>query len=81
MRKQKTHYRLRRLSNGFTNYMVAKRDLSFEIKLTAQLMLDELVADYNKAQFDQRIDESIAANNREQFEEISKENHHYTWEY
>ncbi|MBM7540082.1 hypothetical protein [Amphibacillus cookii] len=81
MKKQKVYYCLQRTHRHYAKYMIAKRDLSFEIKLTAQLMLDSLIADWNKADFDRQINEAIDQHDVERFKEISEAKKHYAWEY
>ncbi|WP_067840676.1 hypothetical protein [Amphibacillus sediminis] len=79
MKKQKVNYCLRR--NFFSYPLIAKREMPFEVKLIAQLVMDALVSEHNKANFDRKINKAIDSNDPAQFKRICEQNKHYSWEY
>ncbi|TFJ93502.1 IDEAL domain-containing protein [Lentibacillus salicampi] len=77
MKKQKTTYQLYCYTG---KAMKAKRDAPFELKLSAQLLLDELCFNWNKQKLESAINEAIDAGDRERFIKLSEEYRHYIWE-
>ncbi|UFU00457.1 IDEAL domain-containing protein [Radiobacillus kanasensis] len=73
MKKHKVNYRLKVFGSGHYSKIVAKREISYEIKLAAQLLLDELCFNWNKAHLEEMINESIDTNNSEAFYELSEQ--------
>ena len=69
MKKQKKVYRYVR-SDG--RVLKARREISYEIKLSSRLLLDELCFSWNKSRYKDAIDHSIDTNNKELFLELSK---------
>ncbi|MEQ6378545.1 IDEAL domain-containing protein [Bacillaceae bacterium S4-13-58] len=80
MKKQKVVYMLRRFSEVRYKKVIAKREISFEIKLAAKLFLDELTFKRNKHYLEGLINEAIEANDRERFYELSTVYASYTKE-
>lgn len=74
-------YRLSNNYQGFGTSIMAKRDLSFEIKLLAQLIMDELISERNKANFDNQIDRALQSKDIALFKQLSQDNQHYSIEY
>lgn len=81
MKTQRISYRLKRPINTFGKTFVAQREISFEIRLCAQLMMDQVVSKSNKANFDLKINDAIDTRNKELFKEIAENDQHYAWEY
>ncbi len=77
MNRQKEGYRFYRY-NGKTLY--AKREISYELRLNAQLVLDELCFNWNKLKLEEAINHSIDTGNKEQFLRLSKEYRNFVWE-
>ena len=69
MKKQKMDYRLLRYEG---KPLKAKREISYEIKLTSRLILDELCFEWNKEQLASAINRSIDTRNRELFQQLSE---------
>lgn len=80
MKKQKVVYMLRRFSEVRYKKIIAKREISFDIKLAAKLFLDELTFKRNKNYLEELINEAIEANDRERFYELSTVYASYTKE-
>ena len=55
----------------------AKREISFEIKLSSRLYLDELCYNYNKNIMESKLNEAIDSNNEEAFYLISETYRNY----
>ncbi|WP_440894843.1 hypothetical protein ACS127_09710 [Amphibacillus sp. Q70] len=81
MKKEKVNYLLQRTNRLIPKQLTVKRDLSFEFKLAAQLVLDQSIAGWNKAYFDREIDRAIEANNQARFNELLVYYRYYAWEY
>ncbi|SFD99794.1 IDEAL domain-containing protein [Lentibacillus persicus] len=77
MKKQKIVYQLYRYAGKAIN---AKREVPFEMKLSAQLILDELCFSWNKEKLESAINDAIDTNDKEKFDALSKEYRHYVWE-
>ncbi|WP_010529844.1 IDEAL domain-containing protein [Lentibacillus jeotgali] len=77
MKKQKLIYQLYRYAG---KPMKAKRDVPFELKLSAQLVLDEMCFTWNKQTLESAINQAIDTGDRERFAQLSKEYRHYIWE-
>ncbi|HLS10093.1 IDEAL domain-containing protein [Lentibacillus sp.] len=77
MKKQKMAYQLYRYAG---QPMKAKRDVPYELKLTAQMMLDELCFKWNKQQLVAAINHAIDTGDQEKFIQLSDEYRHYIWE-
>lgn len=58
----------------------AKREISFEIRLTSRLILDEICFNWNKKILEDRINQSIQKGNKEEFASVRKEYLQYIWE-
>lgn len=69
MKKQIVFYRFMRYSG---KPLSARREISFEIKLTSRLILDELCFKWNKNQLETQINHSIDENNKEKFVLLSE---------
>ena len=81
MKKHKVNYTLKAF-NGRKNVSIkAKREISFEIKLAARLILDALVSDWNKSNLENQINDSIDKQDKETFLQLSKKYQTYSWEY
>ncbi|MFD1017720.1 IDEAL domain-containing protein [Thalassobacillus hwangdonensis] len=72
MKKQKINYRLRRSPVFRKREIVAKRELSFGIKLASRLFLDEMCYEFNKKKYDELVNKAIESNDRERFNELSE---------
>jgi len=77
MNKEKVVYRFFRY-NG--NTLHARKEIPFEFKLNAQLILDEICFKWNKKQLVRKINHSIETNNKDEFLRLSKEYNNYIWE-
>lgn len=77
MKKQKSIYRYIRYEGSRLN---ARREISYEIKLSTQLILDELCFNWNKKKVDSAINRSIDTNNKNEFIKLCKRYHRYLWE-
>ncbi|WP_164669612.1 IDEAL domain-containing protein [Virgibacillus doumboii] len=77
MKKQKMIYRYSRYE-GKTLH--AKREVSYELKLSSRLLLDELCFNWNKEKLETAINSSIESGNKEKFLQLSEEYRHYIWE-
>ncbi|HLR62103.1 MAG TPA: IDEAL domain-containing protein [Lentibacillus sp.] len=77
MNQQKMTYQLYRYAG---KAMKAKRDVPFELKLSAQLVLDEMCFSWNKQKLESAINHAIDTGDREKFVQLSKEYRHYIWE-
>ncbi|MDL4842727.1 IDEAL domain-containing protein [Aquibacillus rhizosphaerae] len=81
MKKHKVSYKLKVYSTKKVSRIVAKREISYEIKLASKLVLDELCFNWNKAHLEHRINESIDSNDKETFIQLSKQFQMYSWEH
>ncbi len=74
MKKQYTSYKLSRLhfSNGHMP-MKARKDMKYEIKLAARLILDEAIYQWNKSHLEKRINVAIDTEDIEAFNDLSKQ--------
>lgn len=74
MKKQLTNYQ-------FVCYvgepLIAIREIPFEMKLTAQLILDELCHTWNKARLEEMIDQTLVTNDQEGFMQLSEKYKEY----
>ncbi|WP_096273724.1 IDEAL domain-containing protein [Paucisalibacillus globulus] len=77
MKKEKVSYRFYPYDGKVLN---ARRELSFEIRLTSRLILDEICFNWNKKMLEERIDRSIQKGNKEEFASVRKEYLQYIWE-
>lgn len=55
----------------------AIREIPFEMKLTAQLLLDELCHSWNKSRLESMIDEALINKDREEFMQLSEKYKEY----
>lgn len=69
MKKQKTVYRYNRATGPVLS---AKREISYEIKLSSRLILDELCFNWNKNHLQEAINRAIDESNEETFQKLSK---------
>jgi len=74
MKKQLTSYQL---VCYVGEPLKAIREIPFEMKLTAQLILDELCHTWNKARLEKMIDESLINSDREGFMKLSEKYKEY----
>ncbi|WP_186579214.1 IDEAL domain-containing protein [Aquibacillus kalidii] len=81
MKKHKVNYKLKEFSRQKVSRIVAKREISYEIKLASKLILDELCFNWNKARLEEQINESIDLRDKQTFLKLSKDFQTYTWEY
>lgn len=77
MKKQMMAYQLYRYAG---KPMKAKRDVPFELKLTAKMVLDELCFEWNKQKLVSAINDAIDTDDKERFIQLSEEYRHYIWE-
>ncbi|ENH95711.1 hypothetical protein J416_14682 [Gracilibacillus halophilus YIM-C55.5] len=71
MKKQKTTYQLKSFYMNQKGHFMAKREISYEIKLVSQLLLDDLCYRWNKARLDEQINQAIDTNDTDTFMELS----------
>lgn len=74
MKKQKSKINLFRYS-GSTLY--AKREISFDIKLSSRLILDQLCNRWNKQELEKQINKAIDTGDELTFKSFSKIYKHY----
>jgi len=60
--------------------LTARKELAFEEKLAAQLLLDELVFKWNKSHLEEEINHAIETNNYVDFKKYSEAYKQYVWE-
>ncbi|SDQ85602.1 IDEAL domain-containing protein [Virgibacillus subterraneus] len=77
MKKQKLVYRYVRYDGKALD---AKREVSYELKLSSRMLLDELCFNWNKERLETAINSSIDTGNKKKFFQLSKEYRHYIWE-
>ncbi|MBC5636600.1 hypothetical protein H8S33_07155 [Ornithinibacillus sp. BX22] len=77
MKKEKVVYRFHPYKG---KVLIATREISFEIKLSSRLILDELCFNWNKRMLEERMNQSIQKGNKDEFTSIRKEYLHYIWE-
>ncbi|QKY68492.1 IDEAL domain-containing protein [Lentibacillus sp. CBA3610] len=77
MKKQKMVYQLYRYAGAVIE---AKREVPFELKLSAQLMLDEICFSWNKQQLESAINHAIDTGDKEKFGQLCEEYRNYIWE-
>lgn len=77
MRKAKTVYRIFRYAG---KPLQAKREIPFEMRLVARMMLDELCFNWNKAILEEALNSSIDGNNHEAFQHLSEKYKQFVWE-
>lgn len=77
MEKQKVIYRYYRYKG---EKMYAKREISYEMQLTARLMLDEYCFNWNKNRLQEKIDDTFKQGDEEAFLRLSEEFKQYVWE-
>ncbi|KAB8138954.1 IDEAL domain-containing protein [Gracilibacillus oryzae] len=80
MKKQKISYRLISFERNRKKAILARREISYEIKLASQLMLDDLCFNWNKARLEEQINLAIDRNDKPAFETLSKQYKQYIWE-
>ncbi|MEI3607111.1 IDEAL domain-containing protein [Pseudogracilibacillus sp. SE30717A] len=69
MKKQKTNYRFIRYDG---KVLLAKKEIPFEMKLAARLILDELCYTWNKKQLQKQLDQALLDGDEKEFATISK---------
>ncbi|WLV25496.1 IDEAL domain-containing protein [Aciduricibacillus chroicocephali] len=74
MKKQLTSYQL---VCYVGEPLKAIREIPFEMKLTARLILDELCQSWNKARLEGMIDEALISGDRDSFMELSEKYREY----
>lgn len=77
MEKARTVYEFRRYEG---ESLQAKREIPYEIRLQAQLILDELCFEWNKKMLEKQLNESIDTNNKKEFMRLSQLYKQYLWE-
>ncbi|RFA35207.1 hypothetical protein CAI16_08840 [Virgibacillus dokdonensis] len=77
MKKQKIVYQFFRY-NG--KKVKAKREITFELRLSSRLLLDEICFNYNKAYLEKQINRSIDEGNKSEFLKWSKAYKTFLWE-
>lgn len=82
MKKHKNSYQLKTFHYVDTQYPIqARKEIAFDIQLAAQLLLDDLISEYNKASFDREVNHAIDNHDNIRLLELSKNSHHYLLEY
>ncbi|WP_042149243.1 hypothetical protein [Paucisalibacillus sp. EB02] len=77
MKKEQVTYRFCPYDGKVLN---ARREISFEIRLTSRLILDEICFNWNKKMLEEKINRSIQKGNKEEFASIREEYLQYIWE-
>jgi hypothetical protein len=77
MKKEKLVYRFYRYDG---KVLYARRELPFEIKLTSQLILDEICFNWNKKNLESELNHAIDTNSKEAFLRLSELYRNYIWE-
>ena len=77
MEKARTVYQFRRYEG---ESLQAKRGIPYEIRLQAQLILDELCFKWNKEELERQLNDAIDTNNKEEFMRLSHLYKQYLWE-
>ncbi|WP_100011386.1 hypothetical protein [Lentibacillus sediminis] len=77
MKKEKVIYRFHRYEG---KVLYAKKEISFELKLAARLLMDEICFSYNKEQLNQAIDQSLKTSRQHDFLQLSEAYRQYVWE-
>ncbi|SDM01399.1 MULTISPECIES: IDEAL domain-containing protein [Sediminibacillus] len=80
MKKHKINYRLQAFGTNRKSKIVARREISYEIKLATKLLLDELCFNWNKSRLEAQINNSIDASDREAFLSLSEQYQSYVKE-
>lgn len=80
MKKQKMNYQLVPFVQNRNKEILARREISYEIKLASQLILDNLCFNWNKARLDERINQAIDDRNHQDFITYSDSYKDYIWE-
>ncbi|MDX8045687.1 IDEAL domain-containing protein [Gracilibacillus sp. S3-1-1] len=80
MKKHKVSYQLKMFHINQKPVLNARREISYEIRLASQLLLDDLCFNWNKARLEERINRSIDNNDKESFRELSNQYNSYIWE-
>ncbi len=70
MKKQKTNYRFFRYDG---KVLLARKEIPFEMKLAARLILDELCYSWNKKHIQERLDQALLDGDEKEFANLSKE--------
>ncbi|GEL78847.1 IDEAL domain-containing protein [Tenuibacillus multivorans] len=73
MKKQVTSYVLIKYQFPKRVAIKAKREIPYEIKLAARLVLDELVFKWNKNTLEKKINKAIDEEDYQAFDKLSKE--------
>lgn len=82
MKKHKVSYQLKVFHYVDAPYPIqARKEVAFEIQLAAQLLLDDLISEYNKASFDREVNHAIDNHDNSRLLELCKNSHHYLLEY
>lgn len=77
MKKQKVSYRFFRYEGP---RLQAKKEIPFEMKLVARLMLDEMCFNWNKKQLEEKINDSLDEGNQALFLELSRKYKRYIFD-
>lgn len=77
MEKARTVYQFRRYDG---ESLKAKREIPYEIRLQAKLILDELCFNWNKKMLEQKLNESLERDNKKEFMRLSNVYKQYIWE-
>ncbi|MCP8615480.1 hypothetical protein [Salirhabdus salicampi] len=80
MKKQKSSYSLMKFGPSSQKRFVARREISYELKLSARLVLDELVYKWNKVYFEQKMNYALDNGDKAEFMKWAKLYEPYTWE-
>ncbi|SES69050.1 hypothetical protein SAMN05216389_101430 [Oceanobacillus limi] len=77
MRKEKVIFRYHPYDG---KVIKARREIPYDVKLTARLVLDEICFNWNKAQLEAKLNSSIEEGNKEKFEQLREAYLDYIWE-
>ncbi|MFD1849981.1 IDEAL domain-containing protein [Oceanobacillus bengalensis] len=77
MKKEKMIYLFYRYDG---NTLYAKKEIPYEFRLSAQLILDELCFDWNKKQLENKINETLITGDKDEFMRLCEEYRHFLWE-
>lgn len=77
MKKEKVIYKFFRYDG---KVLLAKKEIPFEMKLTARLILDQLCYTWNKKQLQKQLNEALDNGEKEEFNKLSESYKSFIWE-
>ncbi|MEI3614321.1 IDEAL domain-containing protein [Pseudogracilibacillus sp. SO30301A] len=77
MKKEKVNYKFFRYDG---KVLLAKKEIPYEMKLTARLILDQLCYTWNKKQLQKQLNEALDNEEKEEFNKLSESYKSFIWE-